>query len=187
MVKTNHRLLLLMIFHFIIYCEKQPLGPDSSDHSTILQDSSEYLLQNICNKQPIEISIEEKLDRLQDSAQSLLKNIQDSIFTPDCAICHYSQWAPHKLQLTPDSTGTNLINRPSYKIPSLNLVVPGNPDSSYLIWKIENRPGIEGAPMPNFSFAISDKDLALIINWIMVLGELEKLSLKPVNTITPKI
>lgn len=43
---------------------------------------------------------------------------------------------------------------------------PGAPDESYFVWKIESRPGIEGARMPNTFPAMDPADIQLIRTWI---------------------
>jgi hypothetical protein len=51
-------------------------------------------------------------------------------------------------------------------------VKPGDPDASYLIWKIEGRPGIQGVRMPNGCASnpvncVSAEDLAVFRTWIL--------------------
>jgi hypothetical protein len=53
-------------------------------------------------------------------------------------------------------------------------VKPGDPESSYLYWKIEGRQGIIDEPMPNGcrnasdpNECVSDEDLALVRTWIL--------------------
>ena len=113
---------------------------------------------------------------LADSVQSLYQEIQDSIFTPDCSVCHFSPYAPHDLRLTPDSTRTDMVGRPSKKLPGFILVYPGKSDSSYLIWKLEGREEIAGAPMPNLSVPLSREKINLIKIWIDLLGRLDTLT-----------
>jgi len=43
---------------------------------------------------------------------------------------------------------------------------PGSPDESYLVWKIEARPEIEGARMPNTFPAMDPADIQLVRTWI---------------------
>lgn len=43
---------------------------------------------------------------------------------------------------------------------------PGSPDSSYFVWKIEGRQGIQGARMPNTFPAMDPADIELVRTWI---------------------
>ena len=45
------------------------------------------------------------------------------------------------------------------------LVVPFEPDESYLVWKIEGREGIEGDRMP-LNASLSESDAAMVREWI---------------------
>ena len=42
----------------------------------------------------------------------------------------------------------------------------GNPDNSYMIWKIEGRPEISDSRMPRLRDPMSDEDLALLRLWV---------------------
>ena len=52
------------------------------------------------------------------------------------------------LSLASNVSHNNLVNTASSQIPSLDRVVPGNAENSYLVMKIEGRSGIVGARMP---------------------------------------
>jgi hypothetical protein len=45
-------------------------------------------------------------------------------------------------------------------------VNPGDPESSYIVWKIEGRSGIVGARMPLGLAPLSDEQIAAIRGWI---------------------
>jgi hypothetical protein len=45
-------------------------------------------------------------------------------------------------------------------------VKPGMPDSSYIVWKVEGRPEIQGARMPKGQPPLSAQDLALLRQWV---------------------
>jgi hypothetical protein len=62
-----------------------------------------------------------------------------------------------------------LVNVPSRGKPELMLVVPGNPDASYLIHKLEGRSGIAGLRMPrNGPPYLSDGQILVIRRWIAI-------------------
>jgi hypothetical protein len=46
-------------------------------------------------------------------------------------------------------------------------IKPGDPDQSYLIWKIEGHSGIQGARMPKDRSPMTSTDLQLLRQWIL--------------------
>jgi hypothetical protein len=92
-------------------------------------------------------------------AAPTLQELQDTVFTPYCAFCHGTGIAPFSLDSVEESFD-NLVNVASLcEIPECQTkteqglqgqprVIPCDPDNSYLLWKLENDPRIEGAPMP---------------------------------------
>jgi len=62
---------------------------------------------------------------------------------------------------------TNLVNVSSREKPGTLLVVPGDPDNSYLIQKLEGRSGIVGLRMPqNGPPYLTDGQIQVIRRWI---------------------
>ena len=87
-----------------------------------------------------------------------LAYIQASIFSPVCTPgCHVvGGIGPMSLESEAISF-QNLVNVPSVEIASRFRVAPGDPDGSYLVWKIEGL-SIVGFHDPNSSFAASPSD-----------------------------
>src|SRR5919198_4869941 len=84
-------------------------------------------------------------------------SIQDDIFqTTDsagrtrCLNCHTSTGRNPAggLNLNPDVAYQQLVNAASTAKPGAIRVIPGNPDSSYLVQKLEGAPDIVGRRMP---------------------------------------
>lgn len=101
--------------------------------------------------------------------QPTLQSIQSNIFGPICAQagCHVGGGAQQGLML--DSVANSfqdLVDVASTEAPSLLRVSPGNPDSSYLVHKIEGRSTIVGAQMPLNQPALSGPQIAAIRSWI---------------------
>jgi len=101
-----------------------------------------------------------------------LPSIQVNIFTPICAVfgCHTGANAPQGLRLdSATESFNNLVGVPSVGRPDLMLfrVDPGSPDESYLVWKIEGRPGIEGGRMPLNQAPLSSEQIDAIRQWIL--------------------
>ena len=90
------------------------------------------------------------------------------IFTNSCALagCHASPGAKAGLNLDAASSIANLVNVPSSQQPGLQRVLPGNPDDSYLVRKLEGGPGITGARMPLSRASLPTAQLDLIRLWI---------------------
>ena len=96
-----------------------------------------------------------------------LSSIQSNIFTPICIRCHTGPAAPAGLSLDSGVAYQNLVRVPSSEVPSLLRVKPYEPDSSYLLWKIEDDAGVLGGRMPLGLPRLSDQQIAIIRGWIV--------------------
>jgi hypothetical protein len=87
-----------------------------------------------------------------------------------CTNCHnavFSQFNGSGLNLTHAVAYANLVGVVSRTKPSTVRVVAGDPENSYLIHKLEGRPGIVGVRMP-FSGPpyLTDGQILVIKRWI---------------------
>ena len=85
-----------------------------------------------------------------------------------CVNCHNTagrQFAGG-LNLESSVAYNNLVNVPSVQRPALLRVAPGDPENSYLIHKVEGRPGIFGQRMPLNSPPLTDGQIRVIRRWI---------------------
>src|SRR6266436_8053905 len=64
-------------------------------------------------------------------------SIQDNVFTPICTRCHIGAGAPQGLQLDADHSYALLVGVASAEQPAVLRVAPGDPDSSYIIRKLQ--------------------------------------------------
>ena len=94
-----------------------------------------------------------------------LTAIQSQIFTPKCAGCHGNAVQQAGLNLASGSTFSSLVNVKSSQT-TMTLVVPGNPNDSYLIHKLEGRAGIVGERMPKGGPFLTTDEVATITDWI---------------------
>jgi hypothetical protein len=94
-----------------------------------------------------------------------LQSIQDNVFTPICSQCHAGAAAPLGFRLDQDSAYAMLVNTPSVEVSSLQRVTPGDPDSSYLIQKLEGRAAV-GGQMPLGQPPLPQATIAVIRQWI---------------------
>ncbi len=95
-------------------------------------------------------------------------NAPDSAGRPACTGCHNAQGAPFagRLNLTGAGAYAQLVNTASANKPGATRVLPGNPDASYIIQKIEGTPGIVGQRMPMNGPFLTPGQIAIIRRWI---------------------
>lgn len=92
-------------------------------------------------------------------------SIQANIFTPICTKCHIGGGAPEGLRLDAASSYNLLVGVPSTEVPSLFRVKSGDPDSSYIIQKLEGHAAV-GAQMPFGGPYLSTTTIGFIRQWI---------------------
>jgi hypothetical protein len=101
-------------------------------------------------------------------------SIQRDIFqAPDssgrraCTSCHNAVGSRFNgLDLTGDMAHGNLVNRASVGRPGSVRVVPGDPENSYIIHKLEGRSTIAGVRMPLGGPYLTDGQILVIKRWI---------------------
>ena len=95
-----------------------------------------------------------------------LQSIQDNVFTPICTRCHIGASAPEGLRLDAADSYSLLVGVPSAEVPSLLRVMPGNPDESYIVLKLQGSPGIVGGQMPLGGPYLPQATIDVIRQWI---------------------
>ena len=100
--------------------------------------------------------------------QPTFSSIQSEIFTPRCAGCHtdIGRPAPMGLVLLDGRAHGNLVGVGARGRAGLIRVVPGDPENSYLIHKVEGRGGISGQRMPFNGTPLTDGQILVIKRWI---------------------
>ena len=96
-----------------------------------------------------------------------LAGVQDNIFTPICTRCHTGAGAPLGLALDAGVAYGNLVGVQSVEAAEMVRVSPGNPEASYIVWKIEGRSGITGSRMPLGLEPLSAEQISAIRGWIL--------------------
>ena len=101
--------------------------------------------------------------------QPTLASIQANVFSPSCAIpgCHGGGSVQFGLRLDPGFSATNLINVASPRDANLIRVVPGNPNASFIIQKLEGTQTL-GDRMPQFGPYLSQQTIDVIRQWIQL-------------------
>jgi hypothetical protein len=96
----------------------------------------------------------------------VLADVQTEVFDRSCASssCHGHGAAEGGLDLSKDAAYTSLVGVTATT--GDTLVVPGDADASYLVWKLEDRPEITGDPMPQTGGLLPDDEVALVRAWI---------------------
>src|SRR5262249_46601449 len=94
------------------------------------------------------------------------QSIQDNVFTPICTACHIGGSAPEGLQLDAAHSYSLLVGMASAEQPSVMRVQPGDPDSSYIIQKLEGAPSTSGERMPRGGPYLSQSTIDVIRQWI---------------------
>jgi hypothetical protein len=109
---------------------------------------------------------------LEPTFSSIQQNIfssGDSSGRPACTNCHNAIGSRFNgLDLSPAVSYGNLVNVASRQRPSATRVVPGDPDSSYLIHKLEGGPNIAGVRMPLNGPYLQEGQVLVIRRWIEI-------------------
>jgi len=125
------------------------------------------------------MACDESLSKLAGPTPSLeptFASVQKEIFeTTDaagrvaCVNCHTSTGRNPSagFNLNHDVAYDQLVNVPSSRKPGAIRVIPGDPENSYLVHKIEGRPGIVGVRMPqNGPQYLTDGQTLILKRWI---------------------
>jgi hypothetical protein len=92
-------------------------------------------------------------------------SIQANVFTPACSNCHVGATAPLGLRLDAANSYDLLVGVAAVQQSGLLRVDPGDPDSSYLIQKLEGSAAV-GGQMPLGAPALTQSDIDVIRQWI---------------------
>ena len=126
------------------------------------------------------LSCDESLSKLTGPTPNLqptFSSIQHDIFEaadssgrPACTRCHTDQGRNPSggMNLRGENAYANLVNAPVRGKPGAIRVVPGDPEDSYVLHKIEGRTGIVGARMPNGGPYLSEGQILVIKRWIAI-------------------
>jgi methionine-rich copper-binding protein CopC len=92
--------------------------------------------------------------------------IQSTIFGPICSGCHQGANAPQGLRLDAGNSYAMIVNVASAEVPGLLRINPGNPDTSYLVQKIQGSAAV-GARMPaNGPPYLTQTQIDLVRSWV---------------------
>jgi hypothetical protein len=101
------------------------------------------------------------------SIQNDIFNAADSAGRPACTQCHNAIGGRFNgLDLSAAVAYGNLVGVGSRGKPGAVRVIAGDPENSYLVHKIEGRPGIVGARMPMLGPYLTNGQILVIKRWI---------------------
>ena len=110
---------------------------------------------------------------LEPTFSSIQQNIfqtTDSAGRAACTNCHTTQDGrvpPVGMDLGSATAPSQLVNVPALNKPDAIRVIPGDPENSYLIHKLEGRPGIVGLRMPRSGPPyLTEGQILVIKRWI---------------------
>jgi hypothetical protein len=109
-----------------------------------------------------------QLEATFSSIQAQIFESSDPSGRPACVSCHNAagQQFAGGLNLQHDVAYANLVNVASLGQPSAVRVLPGNPDGSYIVHKLDGRSTIAGVRMPPNGPYLTDGQIAVIRTWI---------------------
>jgi hypothetical protein len=105
------------------------------------------------------------------SIQREIFNTADSSGRAACIQCHNAQNAQFaaRLNLSEGVSYAALVGTPSSNKPGAVRVIPGDPDNSYLVHKLEGAPGIVGQRMPRTGGPyLTEGQMLVIRRWIQL-------------------
>lgn len=101
------------------------------------------------------------------SIQREIFNTTDSSGRQACTTCHVPGGPAGFLPLVEGVAYGNLVGRVSGAKPGAVRVIPGDPDNSYLVQKLEGAPGIVGQRMPRTTGPfLTEGQMRIIRRWI---------------------
>jgi len=105
-------------------------------------------------------------NQIRVSADLLLRQIQP-IFNANCTSCHSGGGAPERLDLGSGKSYSNLVNVTSLECGPTLRVMPGMPNMSYLVFKLQGSGAcFSGGQMPLDANPLSAAQQSTISTWI---------------------
>ena len=98
-------------------------------------------------------------------------NASDSSGRPACTNCHTDAGGrvpPTGMVLLPGRAYDFIVNVPARNKPGAIRIIPGDPENSYLIHKLEVRTDIVGVRMPQRGPYLTDGQISILKRWVQL-------------------
>jgi hypothetical protein len=92
--------------------------------------------------------------------------IRDDLLVRSCGFSSCHGAGAGGFTVSAEMTRDDLVNAPAFANPAVILVIPGDPDESYLVRKLEGGPNIQGEAMPPDGPALAAEEIQRIRDWI---------------------
>jgi hypothetical protein len=92
--------------------------------------------------------------------------VEAEVLGPSCAFSSCHGAGAGELTLDGQADHARLVDVAAVAAPGEVLVIPGDPDGSYLIAKLEGHAGIVGEPMPPPAGGLDPEMIELVRSWI---------------------
>lgn len=127
------------------------------------------LLLAACSSQQSEQASKQGAPAPVQAAGTLFQAEIVPMLTTSCASCHLTGAEAGNMSLVPDNVIASLVGVKAAGAPSQTRVLPGKPDESYLVMKLEGthiEHGGSGARMPFGAPPLSPEKIAKLRQWI---------------------
>lgn len=161
-------------------CQKKALAAGSAVDAACLEKAQAKFAQAFadaeakggCKSEGDAPEVQESVEAFVDDVvttlgppKSLAADVQP-IFAANCTSCHSGSFAPKDLSVALGDSFAYLVDVDSVEVPEVKRVLPGDPDNSYLFWKITNAPGIANGAMPLGRDPMTQREIRMIRRWI---------------------
>ena len=104
------------------------------------------------------------------SVQAQIFESTDSAGRRACVVCHTNvgRTPSGGMNLAHDGAYDQIVNVASARKPGAIRVIPGDPENSYLVHKVEGNPDIVGVRMPQGGPYLTDGQILILKRWIAI-------------------
>jgi len=101
-----------------------------------------------------------------DDPPPTLEEIQLEVFNKSCGFSSCHNGESYLLDLSTITASAAMVDQESARAPNEIFVIPGDPDNSYLIKKLEGEESIIDEAMPPPAGGLEDSKIAMVRDWI---------------------
>tara|TARA_B100001250_G_scaffold381832_1_gene374470 strand:+ start:247 stop:627 length:381 start_codon:yes stop_codon:yes gene_type:complete len=101
-----------------------------------------------------------------DEPAPTLEEIQLEVLNKSCGFSSCHDGGSYLLDLSTMEASMSMVNQESERAANEIFVIPGDPDNSYLVKKLEGASGIVDEPMPPPAGGLDESKIAMVRDWI---------------------